>query len=120
MAHHDFARVLDDRRVAMRIGLNVMEALTPPALAALAEQYYESSIAKLAEAYDAALAGMGLEPIPPCTSRDLARMIQGLLLGLILQAKVAQDDPHAGVLLEQAVVTLLEGLTQPVSTAEVG
>jgi len=117
VAHHDFARVVDDRRVAMRIGLNVMEALTSPALAALAERYYEASISKLADAYDEALAGMGLEPAPPLTSRDLARMIQGLLLGLVLQAKVARDDPHAGELLERAVAALLEGLTRPVGVS---
>ena len=118
LAHHDFVRVLEDPRVMMRVGLLVMQALDTAPLTGLLEDYYETTLDRVTAGYDELLAVLGREPLEGTTTRDLARTMQALLLGLVLQAKSADDDPHASVLLERATATLLAGLTQPIADDE--
>ena len=113
MARHDFAQVIDDERMAMRIGLLLMDALAAPPWADLCQAYYEDSLATLTAVYDEVLEGLDLAPCPPTTTRDLARLGQAQLLGLVLQAKMAKDDPPGPELLGLAAETLLRGLTRP-------
>ena len=118
LAHHDFARVLEDPRVMMRMGLLVMQALNQSPLTELAQERYETTIERVAGGYDDLLDGVGREPVGDLTTHDLARIVQGLLYGLVLQAKVADFEPHASVLLERATSTILHGLTRPVEEDE--
>ena len=118
LSRHDISRVLEDPQVMMRVGLLVMDALDRPALTELSQQFYDATIGSLAEGYTDALAGMGRTPVGETTPRDLARMVQGLMLGLVLQAKAAEDDPGAEVLLERATLAILAGLTEPTEGGE--
>jgi len=113
MARFDFARVLEDRQAAMRVGLLMMEALTGGATGARTQRYYDQTMDLVASHYDLLLEGWDLEPRPPITSRDLGRMLQALLLGLVVQVKSASDDPHGAEIFETAAVALLTSLTQP-------
>jgi len=115
LAHHDFARVLDDPAVMLRVGLLVMHALDAEG-ERLAQRYYDTSIGRTAEGYDELLATLEREPVDGTSTRDLARILQALLLGLVLQAKSGRDQPHAGALLERATLVLLDGLTRPAAS----
>src|SRR6185503_1545570 len=82
LAHHDFLRVLQDPGVMLRIGLIVMQAHDDPAARGLAQDYYEALIGQVAEGYEELLAATGRVPAPGVTTRDLARILQALVLGL--------------------------------------
>lgn len=120
MARVDFVRAMEDRQAAMRVGLLMMEALKVGNAAQQTTAYYERTMSLVADNFQRLLDGWGRELVPPTTTRDLARMVQALVLGLVVQAKACDDDPHASVVLERAVASLLEGLTRPVSLAERG
>ena len=120
MAQVDFVRVLEDRQAAMRVGLLMMEALKVGNAAQQTEAYYERTMTLVVQNYEALLDGWGLELVAPTTTRDLARMVQALVLGLVVQAKACEDEPHASVVLERAVTALLECLTRPVAAANAG
>jgi AcrR family transcriptional regulator len=116
LAHHDFLRVLEDPRVMLRIGLIVMQAHDRGAPRELAQEYYDSLISQVAEGYESLLEATDRVPAAGMTTRDLARILQALVLGLVLQAKSGEDDPHASVLLERAITALLTTLTEPADT----
>ena len=118
MAQVDFVRALEDRQAAMRVGLLMMEALKVGNAAQQTEAYYERTMTLVVQNYEALLDGWGLELVAPTTTRDLARMVQALVLGLVVQAKACEDEPHASVVLERAVTALLEHLTRPVAAAK--
>jgi AcrR family transcriptional regulator len=113
LAHHDFLRVLEDPGVMLRIGLIVMQAHDDAAARELAQDYYDTLIGQVAEGYEEFLESTGRVPVDGMTTRDLARILQALVLGLVLQAKSAEDEPHASVLLERAITALLTTLTEP-------
>jgi AcrR family transcriptional regulator len=113
LAHHDFLSVLQDQGVMLRIGLIVMQAHDDAATRGLAQDYYDSLIGQVAEGYEELLAATERVPVEGTTTRDLARILQALVLGLVLQAKSAEDEPHASVLLERAITALLTTLTEP-------
>ena len=117
LARHDFLRVLEDPRVMLRIGLIVMQAHDDDAARELAQNYYEMLIGEVTEGYEDLLEATGRVPADGTTTRDLARILQALVLGLVLQAKSADDDPHASVLLERAITALLTSLTEPDESA---
>ena len=112
LAHHDFARVLEDPAVMLRVGLVAMQALDE----GQAQRCFEVWIDRVAEGYDELFATLGLEPADGTSTRDVARTLQALLLGLVLEAKFAKDETHGAELLERATLVLLEGLTQPVAS----
>jgi AcrR family transcriptional regulator len=114
---HDFVRLAESDGARMRISLAVVDALRQPPLDELLREFYETSIQRLESAYDAMLEALGRRPVPPVTTRELVRIVQALLAGMVLQAKAGNDDPHPSVLLEWAVLTLFQGLTEPVSDA---
>jgi AcrR family transcriptional regulator len=116
LAHRDLFRLLEDPRTMMRIGLLVTQALDQHPVGSLAQQFYDGAIGQLVAGYDDLLERTHRAPVDGITARDLARILHALLLGLVLQMKAADDDPHAGVLLERAGSALLHGLTEPVAT----
>ncbi len=119
MARVDFVQAIEDRSAAMRVSLLMMEALGGGEPAEQTAAYYERTMVLAAQSYEVLLQRWSLELVPPSTTRDLARMVMALVLGLVVQAKSCEDDPHASVVLERAVATLLEGLTRPMTTASV-
>jgi AcrR family transcriptional regulator len=118
LAHHDFVQVFEDPAVMLRVGLVVMQALDQSALGDQAQAYYDTTIDRVATGYQGLLDGIGRQPVDEVSARDLARIVQALLLGLVLQAKTADDDPHASTLLERATTAILAGLTQPIEADE--
>ena len=114
VAEHDFVRVAQDARAAMRVGLVAMDALNQPPLADLMQDFYDTTMARLAPGYEALFDHLDRRPVVELTTRDLVRLVQALLLGLVIQAKAADDDPHPAVLFEAATVALLTALTEPV------
>jgi AcrR family transcriptional regulator len=115
LAAYDYARVVEDRHIAMRVGLLMMEALSDDVAREQAQTYYDGVMTRIGEAYEEMLAGFGLEPRPPLDARDVARVLHGLLLGLVVQSKAARDEPHGSALFETGASALLEALTQPVA-----
>jgi AcrR family transcriptional regulator len=115
LAHRDLFRLLDDPRTMMRIGLLVTQALEQAPIPDLLQDFYDRAIGQLTTGYEDLLDRTDRVPVDGTTARDLARILHALLLGLVLQVKAAEDDPHVGVLLERAGVVLLEGLTEPVA-----
>lgn len=95
VARYDFHRVAEDPSVMMRIGLLSMQALDEEPLAELMSAYYETSMDRLASAFETLLEGWGRECVSPFTPRDLARIQQALLIGFVLQDKASSDDPPA-------------------------
>jgi AcrR family transcriptional regulator len=118
LAVRDFALVAQDPRVALRIGLLVMDALSTEPLADQMQTYYDASVEGLVESYEALFAALDLEPADPATTRDLVRVVQAVLVGLVLQAKAGDDEPHAAVLYEWAARALIEGFTSPAGRSE--
>ncbi|HYF45142.1 MAG TPA: TetR/AcrR family transcriptional regulator [Acidimicrobiales bacterium] len=115
---HDFARLVEDHGSRMRISLLVTDALQQPPFDDLLHEFYETSLQRLLPAYEELLAGLGREPVAPVTTRELVRILQALLVGMVLQSNAAADDePRPSALLEWGVLTLLEGLTEPVDDA---
>src|SRR5262245_53836893 len=113
LARLDFATLRDDERARMRVGLLMMEVLRDEPVADLTQQYYDETMDRLAAAYGDLLEHWRLELIPGLTTRDLARMLQGLLLGLVVQTKAAHDEPHGAQLFEWAACALITDLTRP-------
>jgi AcrR family transcriptional regulator len=113
LAEHDFVRVAEDPGAMMRIGLLMMDALKEEALHELAQEFYDTTIARLSQSYEELFEAVDREPAEPATTRDVVRVVQALLVGLVLQSKAADDDPHAGVLFEWGALAVLEGLTDP-------
>jgi AcrR family transcriptional regulator len=120
LAHHDYARVLEDPQVMVRVGLLVTQALDHPPLDVLAEDFYAATMGRVADGYEQVLHDIGRRPAEGTSVRDLARLLQALLLGLVLQTKMADDEPHGSELLERATVALLVGLTEPVPESATG
>ncbi len=81
LARHDLDRVLSEETVRMRFGLLMTEVLREPPFPEILQAYYESTMGRLAAAYDALLGTWGLELLDGVTSRDVARMIQAQLIG---------------------------------------
>jgi AcrR family transcriptional regulator len=113
LARHDFVRILEDDRIWARVGLIVMQALDTPALSDAAKAFHDATMDRLADGYEDLLDAFGRRAVAGTTPRDLARILQALVLGLVLQAKFADDDPDASELLERATRALLLGLTEP-------
>jgi hypothetical protein len=61
-----------------------------------------------------ALVHWGREGRPPFGPRELARVHQGLLLGLVLQNATAVDEPTAAALFEISLVPILDAMTVPI------
>ena len=115
LAQHDFRRVLEDSRARMRIGLLFTGALGTAELSEDVGAFYEMTMASVAEGYESLLDSLGLETVDDTTARDLARTVQALLFGLVVQSITKEDDPHGSVLLERATRALLEAFTRPVA-----
>ncbi len=117
VAEHDFVSVAEDPRAAMRVGLLATDALNQPPLAELMQEFYDTTVGRLTDGYESLLDGVDRRPAGAVSTRDLVRIVQALLLGLVIQAKAGDDEPHPAVLFEWAAVALLTGLTEP-ATAE--
>jgi AcrR family transcriptional regulator len=117
LAEHDFARATTDPVGAMRVGLLMMNGLAEGRPRMLLQDLYDRTMTTVAAGYDELLDGWGREMVPGCTTRELARMIQALVLGLVIQTKGASDDPTGDALLATAIRTLVESLTRPVPRA---
>ena len=118
LSRHDFARAMTDPVGAMRVGLLMMNALADGQPRELLQDYYDRTMTTVAAGYDDLLAAWGREMVPGHTTRDLARMIQAVVLGLVIQSKGAADDPPGDVVLATAIHTLVESLTRPAQGGE--
>jgi len=58
------------------------------------QEFYDTTIGRLAESYESLLDDVDRVPVDDVTARDLVRVVQALLIGLVVQAKAADDDPH--------------------------
>lgn len=110
---HDLARVLDDPRIMMRVGLASMRAFDDDPLAIQAQGLVGGALEEMATGYEALLDRVGRRLRPGVRSEDLARAVGGLLLGVVLQQWLAGPDPDSRLLVERATVALIEGLTEP-------
>ena len=113
LARHDLDRLLSEETVRMRFGLLMTEVLREPPFPEILQAYYESTMGRLAAAYDALLGTWGLELLDGVTSRDVARMIQAQLIGFAVLATSVQVDPPSTLLFERSTVILLRGLSRP-------
>jgi AcrR family transcriptional regulator len=116
LSQHDFARAMTDPVGGMRIGLVMMNALAEGQPRELLQDLYDSTMGTITAGYDDLLDGWGREMVPGHTTRDLARMIQAAVLGLVVLAKGASDDPPGDVLLATAIRTFVDALTRPVAS----
>jgi AcrR family transcriptional regulator len=112
IARYDYRKHAEDPVVALRIGLLSMQALEGAELSDLAQSSYDADMDRVAEGFAELLADWGREPIAPLATRDLARLQQALLTGLLLQDQTATDHPSPGALYEIASARILLALTQ--------
>lgn len=113
LVDHDLARAMADPMVAMRIGLLMTNAV---GRARPRAHGMEAAV----RAYDELLADWGREMAPGCTTAMLARMVQALVLGLVVESKAGVDGPDGAGVLATAIRALFESLTRPVPAKATG
>jgi AcrR family transcriptional regulator len=113
IARFDYLRHAEDPAADLRIGVLTMQALADnEALADVAQAAYDRRLEESTEAFEDLLESWGLEPRPPLTTRDIARVGHALLTGFLLQERAARDEPSGGDLYEQVSADLLFSLTR--------
>jgi AcrR family transcriptional regulator len=114
IARHEFVKLATDPLAPVRMGLLMMNELTTPMMRELTQSYYDRAMASLADAIGFGLEQWGRRPVPGLTTKELARMCQAMLSGLVVHAKAAIDEPPAEDLLVIALQGLFDTFTEPV------
>jgi hypothetical protein len=96
IARYDYRRMASDPRVRMRVGLATMQAAAALGLRQEIRDYYDHVNQRMAAAMQAILDEVGRRARPPLTVRDLARVQQALLVGLVVLEMAEMEDEPAG------------------------
>jgi AcrR family transcriptional regulator len=115
IARHEFVRVATDSMAPVRVGLLMMNELTTPSMREVTQEYYDRAMASLGDAIGDGLEQLGRRPAAGLTAKDLARMSQAMLTGLVVEAKAAIDEPPAEDLLVVALQGLFDAFTEPLA-----
>jgi hypothetical protein len=96
----------------MKIGLVCMQATEGDGHAGVAVEAQEESVRRLAEAMERLLEQWDRAPVPPLTCRDLVRVQQALLSGLLVQDRGHDDGPDPEALYEEVFGRIMQSLTR--------
>jgi AcrR family transcriptional regulator len=113
IARYDFARTSQDAASFMKIGLVCMQATDGDDEGGIAVEAQEASVRRLADAMEQLLAQWHREPVPPLTCRDLVRVQQALLSGLLVQDRNQDGGPGPEALYEEVFGRIVQSLTRP-------